>query len=419
MDFAYDERTQALQAELLDFMQAHVYPAEPAFADVGEDGRPRAEFRRPAVLGELKAEARRRGLWNLFLPDDRDGAGLTLLQYAPLAETSGRSPLVAPEAMNCAAPDTGNMELLHLFGTPEQRQRWLRPMLDGELRSAYCMTEPMVASSDAANLRTRIRRDGDEYVVDGRKWWSTGVLAEECGLLVVVGVTDPAAGPRDRESVVLVPRDAPGVTVMRPLSVFGYLDSAHGGHGEVLFEGVRVPRENLLGEEGRGYALAQARLGPGRVHHCMRLVGIAERAFDLMCHRGYHRTTFGRLLADRDTFQDWVAEARLRIDATRLLVLRAAWLIDRYGAREARTEISAIKAAAPAMAEWVVDRAIQAYGGAGLAQDLPLAMLYAHARGLRLADGPDEVHRMVVARRELARYAPGAAGPTRGGALDT
>jgi len=407
VDFAYDERTEALRAELLAFMDEHVYPAEPAFADVGADGRPRDGWSRPAVLADLKAEARRRGLWNLFLPDGEHGAGLSVLQYAPLAEISGRSPLVAPEAMNCAAPDTGNMELLHLFGTPEQRDRWLRPMLAGELRSAYCMTEPMVASSDAANLRTRIRRDGDEYVIDGRKWWSTGILGDECDLLVVVGVTDPDAGPRERESVLLVPRDTAGVTVMRPLSVFGYVDSAHGGHGEVLFESVRVPVANVLGGEGRGYALAQARLGPGRIHHCMRLVGMAERAFDLMCHRAFHRTTFGRLLADRDTLQEWVAESRIRIDATRLLVLRAAWMIDTLGAREARSEISAIKVAAPAMASWVIDRAIQAYGSAGLSQDLPLAMLYAHARGLRFADGPDEVHRMVVARRELARYRPG------------
>jgi acyl-CoA dehydrogenase len=389
-------------------METHIYPAEPYFLESDATGAPRslqAGWERPPIMEELKAEARRRGLWNLFLPDAEKGAGLSVLQYAPLAEISGRSPMIAPEAMNCAAPDTGNMELLHMFATPEQKQQWLRPLLDGEIRSAYSMTEPEVASSDAANIRASITRDGDAYVVNGHKWWSTGAMSRNCRLFIVLGVTDPDAAPRARHSMVLVPRDTPGLTVKRGMNVLGFHEGLHGGHAEVIFDNVRVPAANLLGEEGRGAALAQARLGPGRIHHCMRLIGMAERALDLMCARAVSRTTFGRLLAERDTLQEWVAEARVRIDAVRLLVLRAAWLIDTVGAREARTEISAIKVAAPATAEWVIDKAIQAHGGGGLSQDYPLAMLYAQARGLRFADGPDEVHRMVVARRELRRFA--------------
>jgi acyl-CoA dehydrogenase len=404
MDFGLDERTEQLRGELLDFMDRHVYPAEPAFAELDAEGSPRSGWDPPEVMEELKAEARRRGLWNLFYPEASAGGGLSLLSYASLAEVTGRSPLVAPEALNCSAPDTGNMELLHLFATDDQRTRWLEPLLDGRIRSAYCMTEPDVASSDASNLATTIRRDGDDYVIDGRKWWSTGVMARACELLVVVGVTDPDAEPRRRQSVVLVPKDTPGVTVRRGLSVLGYRDASHGGHGEVVFEGVRVPAANLLGGEGRGSEMAQARLGPGRIHHCMRLIGMAERAFDLMCARVLQRSTFGQLLADRDTVQETITEARIRIDSARLLVLRTAWLIDKYGAREARTDISAVKVAVPKMVTWVVDRAMQLHGAGGLSADYPLAMLYAQARGLRLADGPDAVHQMVVARRELARY---------------
>ncbi len=406
MDFAFDQQTEDLRGRLLDFMDSHVYPAEPAFAEIAQDGAAGEGWDPPAVLEDLKAEARRRGLWNLFYPEAAAGGGLPLLTYASLAEITGRSPMVAPEALNCSAPDTGNMELLHLFATPEQRQQWLEPLLAGEIRSAYCMTEPDVASSDASNLETRIRRDGDDYVIDGRKWWSTGVMAQSCQLLVVVGVTDPDAPPRERQSVVLVPRDTPGVTIRRGLSVLGFRDRSHGGHGEVVFDRVRVPATNLLGGEGQGGAMAQARLGPGRIHHCMRLVGMAERAFDLMCERALRRTTFGRPLAERDTVQATIAEARIRIDSARLLVLRAAWLIDQFGARQARTEISAVKIAVPAMTAWVVDHAMQVHGAGGLSQDYPLAMLYAQARGLRLADGPDEVHEMVLARRELARYRP-------------
>ena len=404
MEFADDPRTAELRETLLEFMDAYVYPAEQAFDDAGPDAVPVSGWERPAVMAQLKAEARRRGLWNLFLPDAEHGAGLSVLQYAPLAEITGRSPLVAPEALNCSAPDTGNMELLHMFGTEEQKKEWLEPLLDGAIRSAYCMTEPGVASSDASNIATSITEDGDSYVIKGRKWWSTGVMSDDCALLLVLGVTDPGAAPRDRESVVLVRRDTPGVTVVRGLSVFGYRDASHGGHGEVVFDDVRVPRANVLGRIGGGAAMAQARLGPGRIHHCMRLIGMAERAFDLMCERALSRTSFGRPLADRDTVQEWIADARIRIDATRLLVLRAAWLIDTVGPKAARSEISAIKVAAPLAAEWVIDKAIQTHGGGGLSQDFPLAMLFSQARGLRFADGPDEVHRMVVARRELARY---------------
>ena len=408
MDFGFDATTEKMRGELLDFMETHIYPAEPHFQESDATGAPRSlgsGWERPPIMEELKAEARRRGLWNLFLPDAEEGAGLSVLQYAPLAEISGRSPMVAPEAMNCAAPDTGNMELLHMFATPEQKQQWLRPLLDGEIRSAYSMTEPEVASSDAANIRASITRDGDSYVVNGLKSWSSGAMSRNCRLFIVLGVTDQDADPRARQSMVLVPRDTQGLTVERGLNVLGFHEGLHGGHAEVTFDNVRVPAANLLGEEGRGAALAQARLGPGRIHHCMRLIGMAERALDLMCARAVSRTTFGRLLAERDTLQEWVAEARVRIDAVRLLVLRAAWLIDTVGAREARKEISAIKVATPGMAEWVIDKAIQAHGGSGLSQDYPLAMLYAQARGLRFADGADEVHRMVVARRELRRFA--------------
>jgi acyl-CoA dehydrogenase len=404
MDFSEDPRTAELRVELEDFMASHVYPAEHEFEDIGRDGTPYDGWQRPAVMEDLKREARGRGLWNLFLPDSEHGAGLTLSQYAPLAEITGRSPLVAPEAINCNAPDTGNMELLHMFGTPEQKRDWLEPLLDGRIRSAYTMSEPDVASSDASNIGTAMVADGDDLVVNGRKWWSTGIMSDDCKVLLVLGVTDPDAAPRERQSVVLVPRDTQGVEVHRGLSVLGFRDAAHGGHGEVSFTDVRVPRANLLGPLGGGAMMAQARLGPGRIHHCMRLIGMAERAFDLMCERALSRTSFGRLLSERDTVHEWIADARIRIDATRLLVLRTAWLIDTVGAREARSEISAIKVAAPLTAQWVIDKAIQTHGGGGLSQEFALATLFGQARGLRFADGPDEVHRMVVARRQLARY---------------
>jgi acyl-CoA dehydrogenase len=402
MDFGYDTRTEELRAELTDFMQAHVYPAEDGF-EPDEPG-PAFSWERPAVMAELKAEARRRGLWNLFLPHSPLGAGLSNAQYAPLAEITGRSPLIAPEALNCAAPDTGNMELLSMFGTEAQKAAWLAPLLEGTIRSAYCMTEPDVASSDAGNIALRIDEDGDGYLLNGTKWWSTGVLSSDCKVLLVLGVTDPGAQRHARHSVVIVPADTPGVTVRRGLSVFGFWDQSHGGHGEVRFDDVRVGRDALLGERGQGFTLGQARLGPGRIHHCMRLVGMAERAFDLMCTRANQRVAFGKPLAENADVQRIIAEARVRIDQLRLLVLRTAWLIDTVGARGAATEISEIKIAAPPTAQWVIEQAIQIHGAAGLTHDFPLAMLFAQARSLRFADGPEEVHRTVLARRELKRY---------------
>ncbi|WP_431936531.1 acyl-CoA dehydrogenase family protein [Micromonospora sp. RP3T] len=402
MEFAYDDRTVELRQRLEAFLTECVYPAEPVHhQQVLAAGDPWA---RPPVMAELTAEARARGLWNLFLPDARYGAGLTNLQYAPLAELTGRSPHLAPEALNCAAPDTGNMELLAEFGSDAQRERWLAPLLDGTIRSAFCMTEPEVASSDATNIATRITRDGDHYVVDGRKWWSSGAMDPRCEIFIVMGKTDPDADRHRQQSMILVPRDTPGVTVRRGMTVFGYSDAPHGGHAEIDFTGVRVPVENLVGAEGTGFAIAQARLGPGRIHHCMRLVGMAERALELLCRRALDRVAFGRPLAEQGVVREWIAESRVRIEQARLLVLKTAWLMDTVGNKGAHTEIQAIKIATPAMAEWVIDKAIQAYGGAGVSQDTPLAALWAQARTLRLADGPDEVHRASLARRELRRW---------------
>ncbi|MFD7905528.1 acyl-CoA dehydrogenase family protein [Kitasatospora sp. NPDC059747] len=402
MDFAYDARTNQLREQLLAFMDAHVYPAEPVLEEqLADPARPAWSV--PPIVADLQAEARKQGLWNLFLPGD-EGAGLTNLQYAPLAEITGRSPQLAPPAFNCAAPDTGNMELLAQFGSPEQRERWLRPLLDGEIRSAFAMTEPEVASSDATNIATRIERDGDEYVVNGRKWYITGAMNPQCRILIVMGKTDPAAAKHRQQSMILVPRDTPGVTVKRGMKVFGYDDSDHGGHAEVLFEDVRVPAVNLIGEEGAGFAIAQARLGPGRIHHCMRAIGIAERALELMCRRSIGREAFGRPLADQGVVQDWIAESRVRIEQLRLLVLKTAWLMDTVGNRGAHTEIQAIKIATPITVEWILDKAVQAHGAAGVSQDTPLAQLWAGNRTLRLADGPDEVHKRSLARRELKKY---------------
>lgn len=402
MDFGYDDRTVELRERLGAFLDECVLPAEPVHAaQVAAAGDPWA---RSPVLDELKVEARRRGLWNLFLPDPRYGAGLTNLQYAPLAELTGRSPHLAPEAVNCAAPDTGNMELLAEFGAEAHRERWLIPLLAGEIRSAFCMTEPEVASSDATNIATRIVRDGDEYVINGRKWWSSGAMDPRCGIFIVMGKTDPGADRHRQQSMVLVPRDTPGVHVRRGMTVFGYTDAPHGGHAEIDFTDVRVPAENLIGVEGAGFAIAQARLGPGRIHHCMRLVGMAERALELLCRRANQRIAFGRPLAEQGVVREWIAESRVRIEQARLLVLKTAWLMDTVGNKGAHTEIQAIKIATPAMAEWVIDKAIQGYGGAGVSQDTPLAGLWAQARTLRLADGPDEVHRSSLAKRELRRW---------------
>jgi acyl-CoA dehydrogenase len=399
MDFAYDDVTLSLVERLQAFMDECVYPAEPTFF------RQRAEAQDPwapaPVLGELKAEARERGLWNLFLPRTHAyGAGLTNVQYAPLAEITGRALWLAPESLNCSAPDTGNMELLSLFGTEEQRGRWLEPLLDGEIRSAFSMTEPAVASSDATNISTSIVRDGDEYVINGRKWWTSGAMAPRCQLLIVMGVTDPEAEPHRRQSMILVPRDTPGVNIERSMSVFGYTDGYHGGHADIVYDDVRVPATNLLGDEGDGFRIAQERLGPGRIHHAMRTVGMAERGLELMIERTAGRSTFGRPIVDHGVVQHWIAESRIRIEQARLLALKTAWLMDTIGNKGARIEISALKVASPAVATWVLDRAIQAHGAGGLSQDFVLAEMYSVARTLQIADGPDEVHRMAIARRE-------------------
>ena len=396
MDLTPTQRSRDLTGRLLEFMREFVYPAEAVYARQRRDGDP---HRLPAVVADLQREARARGLWNLFLRDERWGAGLTNVEYAPLAEISGRSPVIAPEAMNCSAPDTGNMELLAEFGTPEQQQRWLRPLLAAEIRSCFCMTEPDVASSDPTGLATTIRRDGADLVVSGRKWWSTGTADPRCALAIVVGVSDPDAAPHQRQSLVLVPLEAPGVEVVRDLSTFGY--SEQHGHGEVRFADVRVPAASLLGAPGGGFAMAQARLGPGRVHHCMRALGMAERALALMVQRATERAPFGRPLAEQGPVGTWIAESRLEIDQARLLVLRAAWLMDTAGNRGARTEIAGIKVVAARTAARVIDRAIQVFGAAGLSPDTPLALFYAMARQLRIVDGPDEVHLRTIARHEL------------------
>jgi acyl-CoA dehydrogenase len=404
MDFAFDTRTEELRSELAAFLDEHIYPAEAVFAEQHEQAGPGAHWSVPPVVAELKAEARRRGLWNLFLPGEH-GAGLTNLQYAPLAELTGRSPFLAPTALNCAAPDTGNMEVLAEFGTPAQRKEWLEPLLAGEIRSAFAMTEPDVASSDATNIETRIERDGDSYVVNGRKWYISGAMNPDCAVFIVMGKTDPAADRHRQQSQILVPRDTPGVEIRRGMRLFGYDDADHGGHAEVVFRDVRVPADNLVGEEGGGFAIAQARLGPGRIHHCMRLIGMAERALELMCRRANARIAFGKPLAAQGVVQEWIADSRVEIEQLRLLVLKTAWLMDTVGNQGAHTEIQAIKIATPSGVQRIIDRAIQAHGAGGVSQDFPLARLWSGARSLRLADGPDEVHRRSLARRELSRYA--------------
>jgi acyl-CoA dehydrogenase len=417
MDFGYDARTSELRQQLLAFMDSYVYPAEPVFAgQVAQAAAAGQIWQRPAVIDELKVAARGQGLWNLFLTvraggedqagriAEKYGAGLTNLQYAPLAEITGWSGAIAPEALNCAAPDTGNMELLAEFGSEEQVERWLRPLLEGEIRSAFCMTEPDVASSDAANITTSITRDGDEYVINGRKWWSSGAMDPRCKLLIVMGKTDPGGDRHRQQSMICVPADTPGVNVKRSMSVFGFSDSTHGGHAEVEFRDVTVPAANLIGNAGDGFAIAQARLGPGRIHHCMRQIGSAERALELLCRRAVGRVAFGKPIADQGVVQDWIAEARVRIEQARLLVLKTAWLMDTVGNKGAHTEIQAIKIAVPAMTEWVIDKAIQVHGAGGISQDFPLAHAWAAARSLRFADGPDEVHKRSMARRELRKY---------------
>jgi acyl-CoA dehydrogenase len=402
MDFGFDDRTEQLRGKLLEFMGSHIHPAEATFHEQLAALPERWAWDSVPVLGELRAQARRRGLWNLFLPGEH-GGGLTNLQYAPLAEITGRSLHLAPAALNCAAPDTGNMEVLAMFGTPEQRRRWLAPLLDARIRSAFAMTEPEVASSDATNIATRIERHHDHYVINGRKWWITGAMNPNCRVLVVMGKTDPNADRHRQQSMILVPRDTPGLRIHRGMNVFGYDDHEHGGHAELSFTDVRVPAGNLIGGEGDGFAIAQARLGPGRIHHCMRAIGVAERAIEAMCARAQQRVAFGRPLAQQGVIRDWIAQSRVRIEQLRLLVLKTAWLMDTVGNKGAHTEIQAIKIATPATVQWILDKAIQTHGAGGLSQDFELANAYAGIRTLRLADGPDEVHSNALARTELAR----------------
>lgn len=407
MEFAYDERTQALIAELEDFMATRIEPSLAVFdeqvAELAAAGDRWAWSRAP-IVAELRAEAKARGLWNLFLPGEH-GAGLTNLQYAPLAEITGRCGRLAPAVLNCSAPDTGNMEVLAQFGTPEQQEHWLKPLLRGEIRSAFAMTEPAVASSDATNIELEIRRDGDDYVINGRKWWITGAMNPDCKIFIVMGKTDPTADRHLQQSMILVPRDTPGLEVLRGMEVFGYDDHDHGGHAELLFTDVRVPASNLIGAEGVGFAIAQARLGPGRIHHCMRSIGIAEMALAAMCRRTRSRVAFGRPLAEQGVIREWIAESRVRIEQLRLLVLKTAWLMDTVGNKGAHTEIQAIKIATPSTVEWILDKAIQAHGAGGLSQDHELAVAFAGMRTLRFADGPDEVHKSSLAKAELRRHA--------------
>jgi acyl-CoA dehydrogenase len=404
MDFTLSAKTSEYAAKLQAFMDKEVFPAEAVYehqrTELKAAGKPHGV---PAVVEELKVKARAQGLWNLFLPHSHDPHhGLSVTEYATLAEITGWSPELAPEAINCAAPDTGNMELLDMFATEEQKKMWLEPLLDGRIRSGFAMTEPDVASSDARNIKTSIVKDGGDYVINGTKWWTTGAMDERCQILIVMGKTNPDADAYHQQSMVLVPMNTPGVKVVRNLLVFGYEDQH--GHAEVSFTNVRVPVANLLGAEGEGFALAQARLGPGRIHHCMRAIGMAERALSLMIKRSIVRETFGKPLVQQGVIQDWIAQARIDIEQARLLVLKAAWMIDTVGAKGARKEIAAIKVAVPQMAERIIDHAIQAHGGAGVCQDTPLASMYAGIRTLRIVDGPDEVHIRDIARLEIKPY---------------
>ena len=404
MEFSNSLKAQEYIDRLRIFMEQKVLPAESIYHEQREalkiSGQPHVL---PAVIEELKESARAKGLWNLFLPDSHEPAhGLTVTDYAALAEITGWSPELAPEALNCSAPDTGNMEVLHLFGSQAQKQRWLEPLLRGETRSGFAMTEPDVASSDASNISTSINRVGDEFVINGRKWWTTGAMDPRCQVLIVMGLTDPEAESYRRQSMVLVPMDTPGLSIVRNLTVFGYEDQH--GHAEILFENVKVPVANLIGEQGSGFEIAQARLGPGRVHHCMRAIGMAERALSLMVSRSAERTAFGKGLNQQGVIQEWIANARIDIEQARLLVLKTAWMIDTVGAKAARKEIAAIKVVVPRMAERIIDHAIQTHGAAGVSQDTPLAMMFAGVRTLRIVDGPDEVHLRDIARIELKSH---------------
>ena len=399
--FDETDRAKELREKLESFMDSHIYPAEPVYREQMEaQDDPHAV---PPILQELKGEARSRGLWNLFHPHEEWGPGLTNLEYAPLAEIMGRSPNLAPEATNCNAPDTGNMEVFTLFGTDEHKEKYLRPLLDGEIASGFAMTEPAVASSDATNIEMRMEKDGDGYILNGRKWFTSNGARPDCKVLIVMGKTDPNAEKHRQQSMMVVPTDAPGVEIVRSLPVFGYLDRE--SHAEVTFTDVRVEAKDVLKGEGEGFAISQARLGPGRIHHCMRAIGMAERALEFMCRRAHERVVFGEPLATKANIQDWIAEARVDIDQARLLTLHAADMMDKVGNKEARNLISEIKVAAPKVALSVIDRAIQVHGGAGVTDDFPLAEMYSHARTLRIVDGADEVHKMTIARRELRKYA--------------
>lgn len=404
MNFSYSEKVLSLQKKLTQFMEDYIYPNEQLYEEYVNQQNNRWETV-PPIIEELKEKAKAQGLWNLFLPESEYGAGLTNLEYAPLCEIMGRSP-IAPEVFNCAAPDTGNMEVLVRYGTKEQKEKWLNPLLTGEIRSCFSMTEPEVASSDATNIEASIIRDGDEYVINGRKWWSSGAGDPRCKISIVMGKTNRDAPKHGQQSMILVPMDTPGLKVERHVPVFGY-DHAPHGHMEITYTDVRVPVSNILWGEGKGFAIAQGRLGPGRIHHCMRLIGSAERAVDEMCRRIQQREAFGKKLSQQGVIQDWIAQSRIEIEQARLLTLKAAYMMDTVGNKEAKQEIAMIKAVAPQMALNVLDRAIQAFGGAGVSDDTPLAFMWAQARTLRIADGPDEVHRAQIAKLELKKYGEG------------
>jgi len=399
MEFEYSDRTKKLKSEIEAFMEEYVYPNESTYYEQLDEGDTR--WKPLPILEDLKAKAKSAGLWNLFLPESEKGAGLTNLEYAPLCEAMGRVNW-APEVFNCSAPDTGNMETIERYGSEENKKEWLTPLLNGEIRSAFAMTEPKVASSDATNIETSITRDGDEYVINGHKWWTSGIGDPRCKILIVMGKTDPDAETYRQQSMILVPRDTPGITVTRMLKVMGFDDAPH-GHGEVIFDNVRVPADNMLLGEGRGFEIAQGRLGPGRIHHCMRIIGVAERALELMCLRATERTTWGKTLAERGVTQERIAQARIEIEMNRLLVLKAAYMMDTVGNKAARQEIAMIKVAAPNMALGIIDNAMQLHGGGSMSQEFPLAYMFARMRALRFADGPDEVHRQQIARLELRR----------------
>ncbi|MCW2679837.1 MAG: acyl-CoA dehydrogenase domain protein [Frankiales bacterium] len=402
MDFEHSAKAQDYLGRLQDFMDSHVFPAERAYEEYRREKGPE-DHTLPPVVEELKVEARSRGLWNLFLPDV---SGLTNVEYAALAEVTGWATHIAPEAINCDAPNTGNMEVLHMFGTPEQKSQWLEPLMEGQIRSAFAMTEPDVASSDATNIALTIQRDGDDYVLNGRKWWISGAADPRCTILIVMGKTDVNQSPHRQQSMILVPMDTPGLENVRPLPVFGYQDQH--GHNELRFTDVRVPASNLIAGEGDGFMIAQARLGPGRIHHCMRSIGAAERALKLMCERATSRVAFGQEIARQGVVREAIAESRMEIEQARLLTLKTAWMIDKYGAKGARSEIAAIKVIAPRVALKVIDRAIQVHGAGGVSDDFPLARMWAGMRTLRIADGPDEVHIRTVARQELGKYTQGS-----------